>query len=148
MGPFRRTIAALLIAALPAPANALAQQPANGAADRSAGAEKKAADLPVSLARIRRELAATRPRTRSSKDGLRLEYFVDVYGRAPRIELFTPTENITSAPVMYGGMTHQEFLQIVTPQEFKSPPADIGAAMAALVRWLSDKNKSGQTTKK
>jgi hypothetical protein len=48
---------------------------------------------------------------------------------------------------MYGGMTHQEFLQVVTPQEFKSPPADIGAALAALVKWLSDKNKN-QTSKK
>lgn len=102
----------------------------------------------MSLDRIRRQLAATEPRTRSSRKGLRLEYYVDVFGRAPRIELFSPNENIASAPVMYGGMTHQEFLQVVTPEEFKSPPADIGAAVAALVKWLSEKQKKGESTKK
>jgi hypothetical protein len=141
----------LLIAALAAPAGAFAQQPESAPPNRTASGDEKAAvaDRPVSLDRIRRQLAATGPRTRSSGKGLKLEYYVDVYGRAPRIELFLPTENITSGPVKYGGMTHQEFLQVVTPEEFKSPPADIGAAVAALVKWLSEKDKrNGQTPKK
>lgn len=134
------------------PVSALAQEPQAGtaASPPRSGSENtnSASPLPVSLDRIRRQLEATRPRTRASKDGLRLEYYVDVYGRAPRLELFLPNENITSTPVMYGGMTHQEFLQVITPEEFKSPPADIGSALAALVKWLSDKQKNGQASKK
>lgn len=154
MGPVRRAIAAVLAVTFLAPAGALAQQPENSGPRPSAGADRTAPPehpretLPVSLERIRRELAATQPRSRSSKDGLRLEYYVEVYGRAPRIELFLPQENITNAPVMYGGMTHQEFLKVVTPQEFSAPAADIPGAIIALVKWLSDKNKSSQTTKK
>lgn len=140
--------AALLSATLLAPAGLFAQQPENNGTSKTIKPEKDSSEnLPVSLERIRRQLTTTRTRSRSSKDGLRLEYFVDVYGRAPRIDLFLPMENITRTPVMYGGMTHQEFLQVVTPQEFKSPPADIGAALAALVKWLSDKNKSSSPRK-
>lgn len=149
MGSFRRTLAAVLTASFLAPAGLFAQEPErNGTRKTTTAAKDSPQNLPVSLDRIRRQLATTKTRSKSSKDGLRLEYYVDVYGRAPRIELILPTENITSAPVMYGGMTHQEFLQVITPEEFKSPPADIGAAVTALVKWLSDKQKNGQATKK
>jgi hypothetical protein len=151
MGFFPRSIAVALSALLVMPASALAQRPETGTAVSSAdvrSGNRPGDDLPVSLDRIRRQLAVTPTRTRSSKAGLRLEYYVDVYGRAPRLELFLPTEHITNAPVMYGGMTHQEFLQVITPQEFKAPPADIGSAVAALVKWLSDKQKNGQTSKR
>jgi hypothetical protein len=146
MVPLRRTTAALLSAVLLAPAGAVAQQPGNTASERppttAAGKEARRTDLPVSLERIRRELVATTRTTSSAQDPLRLEYFIDVYGRAPRIELFTREENLTSAPVMYGGMTHQEFMQVVTPQEFRAPAADIPGAIAALVKWLSEKNQT------
>ncbi|HEX7021199.1 MAG TPA: hypothetical protein VF159_14370 [Gemmatimonadaceae bacterium] len=153
MVPLRRTTAALLSAALLAPASAVAQQPGDTASERprttEAGKEARQTDLPVSLERIRRELVATTRTTSSSQDPLRLEYFIDVYGRAPRIELFTREENLTSAPVMYGGMTHQEFMQVVTPQEFRAPAGDISGAIAALVKWLSEKNqKSGGEPRK
>lgn len=151
MGPYRRTVAAVLTATFLAPAGLFAQQQdQTGSANQRAVARKPpdAENLPVSLDRIRKQLAATRTRSKASKDGLRLEYFVDVYGRAPRIELFLPEENITSAPVMYGGMTHQEFLQVVTPQEFKSPPADILGAVSALMKWLSEKQKNSQPARK
>ena len=154
MGPLRRAVATVLVVTFLAPAAALAQQPEPGGPKPSAGADQNTiADsprdtLPVSLERIRRELAATKPRPKSQKDGLRLEYYVEVYGRAPRIELFLPRENITNAPVMYGGMTHQEFLKLVTPQEFSAPAANIPGALIALMKWLSDKNKSTEDSKK
>jgi hypothetical protein len=149
MGPFRRTLAAALTATFLVPAGLFAQQPKDsGTGKKAAAATDSEETPPVSLDRIRRQLTATRTSSKSGKDRLRLEYYVEVYGRAPRIELILPTENITNTPVMYGGMTHQEFLQVVTPQEFKSPPADIGAAVTALVKWLSDKQKNSQTPKK
>lgn len=104
---------------------------------------RKDGELPVSLERIRRELAQ-HVRTTESRDGMRLSYYVEVYGTAPRLQLFTPGENISTAPVQYGGMTHQEFLSVVTPQEFKSPAADIPAAIAALVKWAVEKKKNSE----
>jgi hypothetical protein len=98
-------------------------------------------DIPVSLDRIRRGLAA-QPRTREVKNGLRLEYYVDVFGKSPDLQLFAPEMNLTNAPVMYGGMTHQEFLQVVTPEEFRAPAADISGAIAALIKWAVEKKKS------
>jgi hypothetical protein len=99
-------------------------------------------ELPVSLDRIRAKLAA-QPRTAESKDGLRLSYYVDVYGVAPRLEFFAPDINLTMAPVQYGGMTHREFLDLVTPEEFRSPAADIPSAIAALIKWAAERRKSG-----
>ena len=89
--------------------------------------------LPLDLQRIERQLRQTTER--EDHDGLRLRYFVDVYGRAPRIELFTPGENLTTAPVPWGAPTHQEMIDHVTPQEFRSPPMDLNN----LFRWLTDK---------
>jgi hypothetical protein len=139
----------VLAATFLVPGSALAQQAnGNGTAETASDKKEPPDKLPVSLDRIRRQLATTKSTSKSSKDGLKLEYYVEVYGRAPQIELFQPGENVVNAPVMYGGMTHQEFLQVVTPQEFKSPPADILGAVSALMKWLSEKQKSSQPAKK
>jgi hypothetical protein len=149
MAGFRRSVAALTVAALLTPVPALAQSPNSERPPvGSPGSDRPAADrpqptdetLPVNINRIRRGLAQ-QTRTREKRDGLHLQYYVDVYGRAPQLQLFTPEENLVNAPVMYGGMTHQEFLQFVTPQEFRAPAADIPAAVAALVKWAAKKVK-------
>jgi len=108
-----------------------------GAADRAL-AQQTSVDvkrLPIDLAKVTRELrqsAATESRT-----GLNIRYRVDVYGQAPRIEIFTKEDNIASGPVPYGAPSHQEMINHVTPQEYRAPYADIGN----LIRWLSDKAK-------
>ncbi len=134
MAPIRRTLAALLVTALVAPSAALAQGPEPDAKGNGGYA--------VSLDRIRRELR-TALRTTESRNGLRIQYYVEVYGRAPKLELFTKADNVAAAPVMYGGMTHQEFLNVVTPQEFRAPAADIPGAIAALIKWYAGKRKPG-----
>jgi hypothetical protein len=136
---FRRLTACSVLTAfvsLIGPAQALAQAPEQERRDR----EARDPELPVSLERIRRELLQ-QTRTTESRDGLRLSYYVEVYGRAPRLELFTPEDNLVNSPVMYGGMTHQEFLRVVTPEEFRAPAADISGAIAALIKWAADKKK-------
>ena len=108
-----------------------------GAADRAL-AQQTSVDvkrLPIDLAKVTRELrqsAATESRT-----GLNIRYRVDVYGQAPRIEIFTKEDNIASGPVPYGAPSHQEMINHVTPQEYRAPYADIGN----LIRWLNDKGK-------
>ncbi len=91
--------------------------------------------LPIDLDRIHRELQASA--VREERDGLNLRYYVDVYGQSPRIELFAPDANLTAGPVPYGGPTHREMLEQMTPQEFRAPAADF----SALLRWLVERTQ-------
>jgi hypothetical protein len=87
--------------------------------------------LPINLERIQRQLRQTT--VREERDGLNLRYIVDVYGRAPRIELFTKEDNLKFGQAPYGAPTHQDMLNIMTPQEFSAPAANMGN----LFNWLS-----------
>ena len=91
--------------------------------------------LPVNLERIQRQLQQAA--VREGQDGLNLRFFVDVYGQAPRIELWAPEPNLMTAPAPYGAPTHRQILEQITPQEFRAPAADF----SALFRWIADKAK-------
>jgi hypothetical protein len=90
--------------------------------------------LPIDLRRIERSFRQTT--IREERDGLNLRYFVDVYAKAPEIVLFTPEDNLLTGPVPYGGPTHREMLEMMTPREYRAPAADFGN----LLRWLSGKS--------
>jgi|SRR5687768_4829669 len=87
--------------------------------------------LPIDLRRIEKSFRQTT--IREERDGLNLRYFVDVYAKAPAIVLFTKEDNLFYGPVPYGGPTHRDMLDMITPEEHSAPAADIGA----LFRWLS-----------
>ena len=91
--------------------------------------------LPVDVNRIQRELQKSSER--EEREGLNLRYFVDVYGQAPPIVIFGPEANLTDGPVPYGGPTHKEMLEQMTPKEFRAPAADF----SALLRWLAERAK-------
>ena len=91
--------------------------------------------LPIDLRRIEKGFRQTT--IREERDGLNLRYFVDVYAKAPNIVLFTKEDNLLYGPVPYGGPTHREMLEMITPQEHRAPAADIGN----LFRWLSGNKK-------
>jgi len=91
--------------------------------------------LPIDLERIQRQLR--QGAVREERDGLNLRYVVDVYGQAPRIELFAPAPNVMTGPSPYGAPTHRQMIEMVTPQEYRAPAADFGS----LFRWLADKAK-------
>ena len=91
--------------------------------------------LPLNLDRIRRGLRQSTVRDES--EGLHLRYVVDVFGQAPRIELFGNRDFSLTGPAPYGGPTHNDILQVITPQEFSAPAANFGN----LFRWLADKAK-------
>src|SRR5678815_2061037 len=91
--------------------------------------------LPIDLAKVTRELRqSTATDTRS---GLNIRYRVDVYGQAPRIELFTKQDNLAYGPAPYGAPSHRDMIEHVTPQEYRAPYADIGN----LIRWLNERSK-------
>ena len=118
----------------------------SGSDDRPAARESAPAEtaidvsrLPINLERIQRQLRQSTVRDES--DGLRLRYIVDVYGQAPRIELFGNRDFSLTGPAPYGGPTHNEILQVITPQEYRAPAANFGN----LFRWLADKAKDKST---
>jgi hypothetical protein len=96
--------------------------------------------LPVSVVRIRRTLEETPPLDPNSSL-LRLNYYVDVYGQFSPIDLFADVDLSPGGPIQYGGMTHAEFLQMVTPQEFRSPVMDFSGAIYALTNAAIKKRK-------
>lgn len=93
--------------------------------------------LGLSLRRIRRDLER-RPTTHETFDGQRLRSYVRVYGVAPPIRLFHEGES-TTTPAPYGGMTHSEFLDLVTPREFRSPAANLSNVGIAIFDWAKKK---------
>jgi hypothetical protein len=123
------TAAGLLIVAL----LAAAQGPtsANGSATHDPD------ELPVDLDRIQRALA--RPPA-LKLDTNRPVFRVEVFGREPTIEdILGP--DFLRGPVPYGGMTHGEFLNMVTPKDvqgyaaFSNKEAATVAATSFALRW-------------
>ena len=74
--------------------------------------------LPIDLQRIERRFR--QGQIREERDGLNLRYYIDVFAPAPRIVLFTEQDNLRYGPVPYGGPTHQEMLDMITPRQFRS----------------------------
>ncbi len=150
----RRIVALAVIVVLTMPAMGFAQQqnppaqPDTTATAQTNTKQRTSSDtditLPVSLERIRRELIHQAARSRNDSHGLDIRYYVEVYGHAPQIQIFSPDEDLVHGPVPYGGMTHQEFLNLVTPQEFRAPAADLSMLPMLLAKWFADREKKKQ----
>jgi hypothetical protein len=114
----QRITALLLVALLALPGATFAQQPP--AVDVS--------KMGIDLSRIKRELAQAEETP--TDDPLRLRFTVEVVGTAPKIDLLEGFN--VKGPLPYGPPTHQEFLDVVTPREYRSPTVDfLGIAVAA-----------------
>lgn len=94
-------------------------------------------DLPVSLDRIQRALSI--PPALDLKEQHPV-FRVEIYGRKPTLEDILG-ERFWIGPTPYGGMTHQEFLDMVTPKMAQSYGAFSGkylvaeAALALAEQW-------------
>jgi hypothetical protein len=112
-----------------------AQEPATGPAEPSGqgGARPgvQVSELPIDLDRIHRQMR------QPQMDGLNLRYTIDVFGQAPPLLLFTPQDNIRWGRAPYGTPTHQELMNIVTPQHFRSPMMDF----SSLLRWMNEERR-------
>lgn len=89
-----------------------------------ADAPLEAVDLPVSLERIKRQLDRL-PLAKSEQDVLRLSFYVRVYGRAPKVNVFEGFD-VHNGPVPYGTPTHATMRDITTPVEFSAPAINLG----------------------
>ena len=105
---------------------ALTMLPANAVGNQAPAADTRldAEQLPVSLERIKRKLDRLAVAA-NDRSVLRLRFYVEVYGRAPRINIFEGFD-VHNGPVPYGAPTHTTMRDVATPIEFRSPVANIG----------------------
>lgn len=100
------------------------------------------------MSRIQRGLRQSEAREASSSSSpLRLEYQIQVFGTAPRLNFLQDFDYSPTAPLSYGAPTHNEFLNHWTPQAYRSPPANFGALAGWALFQLAkraDKSKCEQ----
>jgi hypothetical protein len=137
-----RVIAWLLVASVALPASGQAQPPATAqSSDQQPPSAKPPAEtsstvdssrLGVSLDRIKRELAQAREE-QSQDSALKLSFTIQVVGQAPKIDLLQGFS--LNGPMQYGGPTHREVLDVVTPQAYKAPVMPL----SAITYWAAQK---------
>ena len=100
-------------------------------------------DLPVDLDRIQKALANT-PKLRFDPETSRPVFRVQIFGEKPTIDdILGP--DWAKGPVPHGGMTHQEFLNLVTPKDvqgyaaFSNKEGMTVAATSFLLQWTLQK---------
>jgi hypothetical protein len=133
----------LILALASATPSQSAQPPAPAQEKPQAGTVKvDPSDLPVSLDRIQRALAKTPKLTFDQNE--KPVFRVEVFGDKPTIEdILGP--DFARGPVKYGTMTHQEFLNMVTPKDvqgyaaFSNEEAATVAATSFLLQWTLQK---------
>ena len=96
------------------------------------------ANPPYSVERVKRELRQLPPTTITEKqDGLKLAYYIQVFGSAPTIDFFKGID-LKQGPVPFKAPpTHAEMLEQMTPQQYRHPVADI----PSLLVWLGQQMK-------
>ena len=73
--------------------------------------------LPVDLRRIERQFRASQ--SREERNGLNLRYFVEVFAPAPKLVIITKQDNVEKGPAPYGGPSHNDMLEMMTPRHFR-----------------------------
>ena len=131
-------LALLLLWSSPAWAQEAEPAPPPAAEDTQIDATK----LGVSLERIQRGQRITESRDKEKRAGtaLRLEYQVQVYGVAPRIEVLKGVD-LFNGQVPGSAPSHRQFIEYVTPQIYRTPvmPVSALAGWAAAQLWQKGK---------
>lgn len=121
-----------------APGSTTAEQSSSAAEEPP---DEQAPDLPVSLSRIRRGLSQPPAIT---LNGDRVVFRVEVLGKKPTIEDILGPDYL-KGPVPNAGMTHQEFLDMVTPKDvqgyaaFSNREGMMVAATSFALQWALQK---------
>jgi len=141
-----RALALLLAVILAAPASVRAQgTTASAPADSKPEATPQvdASKLGVSLSRIKRELAQAEAAASVPEDGrLKFSFTVEVVGSAPKINILEGFSVAGAIP--YGAPTHQEVLDVLTPQEFRSPVIPFSAIAFWAAKAIAEKSKKSR----
>lgn len=123
-----RSLAVLaLIATMATPA--FAQDSSKPTADPAIDATK----LGVDLSRISRGLRVAEAKEKSAADGLRLDFSIQVYGQAPRIEVLNGID-LFNGPVPGSAPSHNQMIEHWTPPIYRTP----GLPISALAYWAAE----------
>jgi hypothetical protein len=102
--------------------------------------EIDATKLGVSLPRILRQLGLEEVRDNAPQDTLRLQYNVQVFGTAPKIEVLKGVD-LFNGPVPGSAPTHQQYIEYATPYMYRLPALPVSAAAAWVGQWMWQKSK-------
>jgi hypothetical protein len=131
-----------LLGGLSAPAWAQSQDPPPPAAENAPAID--ATKLGVSLSRIQKGLRTAEAREQRKDDGLRLEFNVQVYGTAPRIDIFPEGTDLVGGAVPGTAPSHGQLLEFVTPPIYRQPAMPLSAFAMLAAQWLTDKSKKSR----
>ena len=81
--------------------------------------------LPINVSRISRQIRQAD--VKEERNGLRLNYTIQVYGEAPKLKLFTPLDNLMTGTVPGSAPTHNDMIRQMTPLEFSAPVMSLGS---------------------
>ncbi len=132
-----------LVLSLSSPAWA---QDAEPGSPSQADSQIDATKLGVSLERIRRGLRVTESREKQQQQAgaaLRLEFQVQVYGMAPKIEVLKGVD-LFNGPVPGSAPTHRQFIDFVTPQIYRTPAMPLSALAGWAAVQLFQKSKKAR----
>ena len=98
----------------------------------------------VSMSRIRQGLRVSEARAQQNPNGLNLQFQVQVFGAAPRINILEGFDIRKGTPTPFGAPTHSDFIAHWTPAAYRSPPVPLtsmaGWALFQLVK-RADKSR-------
>ena len=114
---------------------AAAAAPNAGAQDDRDLVPLPAEELPVSLERIKRQLDRLPP-TRKERSLLRLSYYIEVYGRSPRIDIVRGFD-VHNGPVPCGAPTHSEMLTAMSSREHRPAVVNLNGVIGWTFRSLN-----------
>ena len=135
-----RSLALLsLLFGLAAPAWAQ-EPPAQAPMDVKADTPVDSTKMGVSLSRIQRGLFIASERDKNNPDGMRLEFNVQVYGMAPKIEVLKGVD-LVGGSVPGTAPTHRQMIEFGTPVIYRTPTMPISslAFWAASQIWQKSK---------
>ena len=131
---------ALLLLVLSVSAPAWAQDSEARPATANPSTAIDATKLGVSLARIQKGLRVSESREKQSITPLRIEFAVQVYGFAPRIDLLKDVD-ILHGDAPNSAPTHRQIVDFLTPQIYRQQAAPISALAwwAGMKLWEKSK---------
>ena len=130
----------LLVLSVSAPAWAQDSEARPAPADQPATAAIDATKLGVSLARIVRGLRVSESKEKQSLSPLRIEFAVQVYGVAPRIDLLKDVD-ILHGDAPDSAPTHRQMFEYLTPPIYRQPAVPFSALAwwAGMKMWQKSK---------
>ena len=99
--------------------------------------------LGVSLKRIQRGLFIAESRETQGGDAMRLEFNVQVYGQAPKIEVLKGIDLFNGA-VPGSAPSHRQVIEQLTPQIYRTPTMPVSALAMWAAQHFWDKSKKSR----